>query len=46
MFWMSGVLDPRMKHRFIGFVGLMSLFLVGYVGAIVTGAPFFSRFMF
>ncbi len=46
MFWISGVWDPRMKHRLIGGLGLMSLFLVAYVGAAINGAPFFVRLLF
>jgi hypothetical protein len=46
MFWISGVLDPRMHHRFVGGMGLMSLFLVAYIGAAINGAPFFVRLLF
>lgn len=46
MFWLSGVWDARMKHRMVGFVGIMMLLLVGYVGAAVSGEPFFFRLIF
>jgi hypothetical protein len=46
MFWISGVWDPRMKHRLIGFFGIMSLLLVAYVGALVSGEPFILRLIF
>jgi len=36
-FWMSGVWDATMKRRMIGFLGMMFLFLVIYLGALASG---------
>ena len=46
MFWIGGVWDKRIQHRVIGFGGLMLLFMVGHVAAVVSGAPFFNHWMF
>jgi hypothetical protein len=46
MFWIGGVWDPRLRHRIVGGLGLMSLFLVAYIGARLSGEPFFLRFLF
>lgn len=36
-FWMSCVWDDTMKRRMVGFVGLLSLFFVAYIGALANG---------
>jgi len=46
MFWIGGVWDERVKHRVVGCLGLMFLFLVAYAGAATSGAPFFVRALF
>lgn len=46
MFWISGVWDATMKHRVIGFTGIMLLFLVAYLGAVASGSPFIVRLIF
>jgi len=46
MFWISGVWDPRMKHRLVGCLGILSLFLVAYAGAAMSGSHFFVRVLF
>jgi hypothetical protein len=46
MFWIGGVWDERLKHRFVGFLGILFLFLVAYFGAASSGAQFFSRILF
>jgi hypothetical protein len=46
MFWISGVLDPRMQHRLVGGMGLLSLFIVAHIGAAINGQPFFFRLFF
>lgn len=36
-FWMSGVWDATMQRRMIGFVGLMALLALAYLGAQASG---------
>ncbi|MBZ0280582.1 MAG: hypothetical protein K8L97_07550 [Anaerolineae bacterium] len=36
-FWMSGVWDATMKRRMVGFLGVLLLFLVAYLGAAASG---------
>jgi hypothetical protein len=40
MFWFGGVWDPRMKHRVIGFAGIMAVFLIAYFAALANGTQF------
>ncbi|MEO8611930.1 MAG: hypothetical protein ABI690_28790 [Chloroflexota bacterium] len=46
MFWIGGIWDKRVQHKVVGFSGLMLLFIIGHVAAVITGAPFASRFLF
>jgi hypothetical protein len=40
----SGVWDAQMKHRLVGFVGVIALMLVGYFAAVASGIPITIRF--
>jgi hypothetical protein len=46
MFWISGVWDASMKHRLIGFGGIMSLVFIAYIGSILNGTPILIRLIF
>ena len=44
MIGFSGVWDARMKHRLVGFIGIISLILLGYFAAVASGIPIVIRF--
>ena len=44
MIGFSGVWDEKMKHRLVGFVGVVSLLLLGYFAAVASGIPISIRF--
>ncbi len=43
MFLFSGVWDARLERRTVGFVGIFLVFMLAYIGALVSGAPIAFR---
>ncbi|MBL8119627.1 MAG: hypothetical protein J0L63_06380 [Anaerolineae bacterium] len=44
MFSISGVWDANMKYRMVGFIGILLILLVAYLGALASGVTVFIRF--
>lgn len=42
---MSGVWDDKMKRRVVGFLGLLTLLGVGYIGALMSGVTTLRLFL-
>jgi hypothetical protein len=43
MFLLSGVWDARLERRAVGFVGIFLVFMLAYIGALISGVPIALR---